>query len=422
MARLFHWQRHRQRGHGIMKTKILVALIAITSVAILTSCRPRTSGQIAANWLPVSHFRVVQGQLYDSVHSELWGNPVELAGFHSHANENSRLLTYLAKVEIVGRDKIQCGVYQQAHWPPVANGEVESADMVQEIVIYHYPNAESLISGQALGDCQCMRVGNYNDHGISYAAFDCGVPSTELVPMINGKRVKIDGVQVLLVNANQADDFVKTKKIESDQKYVQTKADIEKLKSELSTNQFNYEVERNVPSNFIENDPQYIEAMKKYNNVKTRSTKKFNDTIRYYPSGMPNLASAELTEELEEAGKELEGIPSKIRAERSARFEAASRALEATKQKLNVANQSLESCQSPSFYLSDFSPAALEMAQTDAKGKFVIHNSKAGTKVFAKVKSDETGEVFFWLLNSPQNGERLILSDKNLFTPPTDTP
>ena len=400
-----------------MKSKILVALIAISSVVILTSCRPRISGQIAANWLPVSNFRVVQGQLYDSVHSELWGNPVELAGFHSHANENSRLLTYLAKVEIVGRDKIQCGVYQQAHWPPVANGEVESADMVQEIVIYHYPNAESLISGQALGDCQCMRVGNYNDHGISYAAFDCGVPSTEPVPMINGKRVKIDGVRVLLVNANQADDFVKTKKIESDQKYVQTKADIEKLKSELNDAQANFDKVKNIPADFIKNDPRYIEAMKKYNDVKTRSTKKFNDRIRYYPSGMPNLASAELTEELEEAGKELEGLPSRIRAEWSSKFGVAQNGLDAVKQKLNEANQSLELCQSPSFYLSDFSPAALESSQTDAKGKFVFHNPTAGTKVFAKVKSDETSKEFFWLVDLPPKGQKLILSSDNTFNP-----
>jgi len=103
-------------------------------------------------------------------------------------------------------------------------------------------------------------------------------------------------------------------------------------------------------------------------------------------------------------------------------IQASLAALDAAKKKLDEANQNLKSVQSPSFYLSDFSPTALEMTQTDAKGKFVIHNSKARAKVFAKVKSDETGEVFFWLLNSPQKGERLILSDSTLFTAPANTP
>jgi TPR repeat protein len=138
------------------------------------------------NVKPGPNHRVVNAQTYDINRSDLWGSPSEMAGFQSHANENFRLLTYLAKVETVDRNKIQCGVYAQAHWPPVANGEVESENMVQEIVIYHYPNAESLVSGQLLGDCRCMRVGNYNDHGISYAAFDCGVQATkgvtEVVP------------------------------------------------------------------------------------------------------------------------------------------------------------------------------------------------------------------------------------------------
>jgi hypothetical protein len=35
-----------------------------------------------------------------------------------------------------------------------------------------------------------MRVANYNAIGISYAAFDCGVQSTELVPEIKGAIVK----------------------------------------------------------------------------------------------------------------------------------------------------------------------------------------------------------------------------------------
>jgi hypothetical protein len=246
-----------------MKTKILVALIAVTSVAILTSCKPKISGQIVTDLVkPSENLRIVNGQLYDSYHSELWKNPLELEGFHSHANANFRLVTYLAKIETVAGDKIQCGVYAQAHWPPVANGEVESEDMVQEIVIYHYPNAESLVSGQLLGDCRCMRVANYNVIGISYAAFDCGVQSTELVPEIKGAIVKAGDVQILLVDAKEADDFLQKKKVESDQRSALITADIEKYQSELNTNKLELDEARKVSSQSYTNDARFVALAK----------------------------------------------------------------------------------------------------------------------------------------------------------------
>ena len=403
-----------------------VASVAVVAAlfAIVAALKPKVSGQILADWLPDSNLRVVGGQSYDVEHSELWKNPVELAGFRSHGNENSRLVTYLAKVETVAKDKIQCGIYAQAHWPPVANGEVESVDMVQEISIYHYPNAEFLISGQALGDCQCMRVGNYNDHGISFAAFDCGVPplNPECVSVIKNAKVKVSGVQILLVDAKEVSDYLQNKKNESDQKCIQTKADIEKLKVELNDAQANFDKVKNPPADFIQNDPRYIGAVKKYNDIKQEAAKKFNNAIKYYPSAMPNPASAEFTEKTEQASKELEGLPSLISAEWSSKFDVAQNALGAVKQKLNEANHLLEMYQAPVFYFSDFNPRVLGKAQIKQNGEFMIPNFKPRTKVFAKAKSYDTGETFFWLLNAPQKGEKLILSDKNLFTPPTNTP
>ncbi len=150
---------------------------------------------------PGPNHRVVNGEVYDSDNSELWKNPLDLAGFHPHSNINFRLLTYLAKIETVEADKIRCAVYEQAHWPPVAYGEVESEGLVQEIVIYHYPNAGSLISGQYLGECRCMRVANYNEHGISCAAFDCGVQSTKKVKeVVPGSP---DAATLKMIEANQ---------------------------------------------------------------------------------------------------------------------------------------------------------------------------------------------------------------------------
>jgi hypothetical protein len=429
----------------IMKSKILVALIAVTFVMLLTSCKPKISGQIVTEWVkPSENLRIVNGQLYDSDHSELWKSPLELAGLHPHPNENFRLLTYLAKIETVDKNKILCVVYSQAHWPPVANGEVESEDLVQEIVIYHYPNAESLVSGQYLGDCRCMRVANYNAIGISYATFDCGVQSTELVPEINGAIVKAGGVQIILVDAKEADDFLKKKKVESDQQSARITVDIEKFQSELDTNQFEYDEARKVASQSYTNDSRYIALIKEdEDNLQTAKTLAkaidFLESKYGVPPDMLNQpfvrqysqdqrtaweAIREDTQRIQSirqratriAGED-DNLENKINNERRIQIQASMAALNSTKKKLDEANQNLKSAQSPNFYLSDFSPAALEISQTDAAGDFQIHNLKQGAKIFAKVESDETNKVFFWLVELPPKGQKLILNNSNTFNP-----
>jgi hypothetical protein len=114
--------------------------------------------------------------------------------------------------------------------------------------------------------------------------------------------------------------------------------------------------------------------------------------------------------------REIDSFPEKFKNEKDQQRQTAMAAVAAAHEKVDKANQALESFQTPYFYLADFSPAALEMSLTDEKGHFVVYNLKEGTKVFAKVKSDETSEEFFWLLDLPQKGEKLFLSDTNLFT------
>ena len=344
--------------------KWLIFTLALIAAFFLTSCKSKISGQIVAELVkPSENLRIVNGQLYDSDHSELWKNPLELAGFHPHSNENFRLLTYLAKIETVDKNKILCGVYSQAHWPPVANGEVESEDSVQEIVIYHYPNAESLVSGQYLGDCRCMRVANYNDNGISYAAFDCGVQSTELVPEINGTMVKVGGAQIVLIDAKEASDFLQKKKIESDQQSAQIQTVIEKLQSELNTNQSEYAEAKNAASQSYTNDPSYIafvkEAAEKIKTVETLS-----NAVNYLQAkyGNPPIVFTQQYSQEQRATwqainedtkrmyplqvwiyrmdiDEGDSLTRKIMYDRNARINTAMAAVEAAKQKLDEANQ-----------------------------------------------------------------------------------
>jgi hypothetical protein len=210
-----------------------------------------------------------------------------------------------------------------------------------------------------------------------------------------------------------------------------------------------YEEAKNVASQSYTNDPSYAALLKEtQENVKTVETlanavkllrAKYGDPpdmlnqpfTRQYPQDQRAAWQAirEDTQRIQSIRRRAsqidivdDSLPQKIQNKRSWQIKATMAALDAAKKKLDAANQTLESFQSPSFYFSDFSPAGLEITQTDEKGKFVIRNLKAGTKVFAKLKSDETGEEFFWLLDLSQKGEALILNDSNLFAAPISSP
>jgi hypothetical protein len=351
-------------------------------------------------------------------------------------------------METIEGDKIRCGVYEQAHWPPVANGEVESEHLVQQIVIYHYPNAESLVSGEDLGHCRCMRVANYISRGVSLIALDCGTQSTqspELVPVIKGARVKIGGVQILLIDAKEAADFWNKKKTESEEQCSLIKADIERLQAELNAKQAGYVEAPNVASPSYTNDPRYIALINEFNNAAKTVQTTANAVNSLRSKYGTRVYSGRITKEkrqawdAEEAGmqqiesirrdedrirREIDSFPAKFRNEKDQRRQTAMTTIKARRihDELDKANQTLKSFQTPYFDLAGFSPAALEMSLTDEKGHFVLHSPSEGTKVFAKLKSDETSEQFFWLVDLPRRGKKLIFSDKNLFTISTNLP
>jgi len=87
---------------------------------------------------------------------------------------------YSLKVETVQNDKITCGVYRNEYRHETYTGQLglESSLLESTIVIFHYPNPRSLVTGQEINP-RCIRVENYISGGISLEAYDCGVPATE---------------------------------------------------------------------------------------------------------------------------------------------------------------------------------------------------------------------------------------------------
>jgi hypothetical protein len=78
--------------------------------------------------------------------------------------------------------------------------------------------------------------------------------------------------------------------------------------------------------------------------------------------------------------------------------------------------------QTADFYLADFSPTPLEKCLADLNGNFTIQNPRPHTKIFAKLKPEDSTNGYFWLVDLPPKGKKLILSNDNQFTAPTNFP
>lgn len=92
--------------------------------------------------------------------------------------------------------------------------------------------------------------------------------------------------------------------------------------------------------------------------------------------------------------------------------------------KSRAAATALKSFPTADDYLDDFLPSPIETTVTDAEGNFIIQNPKTGAKVFAKAQRQtlDSTENYFWLVDLPPAGDKLILSNNNMFTVPAVSP
>lgn len=172
---------------------IFIGLTIILASAVISQAQTNFQTVLVTNWVkPGPYLRVVGGKLYNTAYSTLWTNLTCAAGFNPHFNLTYRWVIYVARLERIDADKIVCGIYQQEYWPETHSGinQLEGEEFLEHAIVYNYSDAKSFVTGQELPNkLRCMRISNYITNGISYAAFDCGVQSTNPVPVVT-KKVK----------------------------------------------------------------------------------------------------------------------------------------------------------------------------------------------------------------------------------------
>jgi hypothetical protein len=155
-----------------MKLKILILLTAVAATF--------GWGVLAQINAPAS-LRVVNGQVYNIAKSKSWGVPPYPETPNLNPLDNPwNVISYSLEFQAVRNEKmITCGVYRCEYEHEKWTGQLglNNKTFVKWVVIYHFPEPKSLVTGQAITPI-CMKVGNYFTNGLSFEAYDCGTPPT----------------------------------------------------------------------------------------------------------------------------------------------------------------------------------------------------------------------------------------------------
>jgi hypothetical protein len=121
---------------------------------------------------------------------------------------------------------------------------------------------------------------------------------------------------------------------------------------------------------------------------------------------------------------ECEAIKNNILAPLWQAHSKAADTFEQAQAKFNDAAAALKNFPTVNDYFDGFSPSPLETTVTDAEGDFIIQNPRAGTKVFAKAQRQtlDSVENYFWLVDFPATDGKFILSNNNMFAVPPTSP
>ena len=105
------------------------------------------------------------------------------------------------------------------------------------------------------------------------------------------------------------------------------------------------------------------------------------------------------------------------RIESQTQTAAAKADLAVARAKLNAAATALKNFPTANNYFAGFMPAPIETTVTDAEGAFTIERPKQAAKVFAIAQKQTSSSVenYFWLVDLPATGEKLILTNNNMF-------
>lgn len=266
----------------------------------------------------------------------------------------------------------------------------------------------------------------------------------------SGVGIPFSSVEVRLIDAKEADDFLKRKLVEAEIKSAalqsnylvlvknQEVARDAAIKTKIANDEY-------VKNDSYTNEPEYL-ALVKESNDNFASFKKMQKAFEYLKAKYgvpPEIRNIHYTKEQqdafaaeqydidkmqslhyrsEEIDRKVNEFYNRTKNQKDRETQAAQQEFEQAEREVSEAMGALANLKTASFYLGDFDPVSIESALTDEKGDFTLHNPQKNTKIFVKLRTPESSESCFWLVDLPPKGKKLVLSNNNVFTIPANSP
>lgn len=257
----------------------------------------------------------------------------------------------------------------------------------------------------------------------------------------SGVGQPLDGLQIIVVDAAQADEFIQQKASQYHSQRSQLQHQLAALEAKLQADQI---IESNneiaVNSQSPTNDIRYINKLRECTNDVAEAEKlskavqylqsKYGERPELFVQRFPQAYYDAWSAEQQDADR-IQEISRKVSAmadweqtffegfdtEQSNQISVMREKLKEEQDSINQVQNELASLNTAQFYLSGFQPNAIQIVLADINGNFEIPTLNQNEKVFAKlILPDST--AYFWLVKPPQAGQKLILSNGNQFTPP----
>lgn len=267
-----------------------------------------------------------------------------------------------------------------------------------------------------------------------------------LISTESGIAIPLNNIEVCLVDAKEADDFIKSKQQNAASEFKSLKHELGDATEQMILAQNYAELVKStndtyIKSNAFTNDSRYLDLVNQTNTL-CRTISTFlravdylksqygvppNPRTRLYSQEQTSAWNAELGDlasitdwQAEEARTEIDmmNLGDKIIRERQIETQSAQAKADNATQNMNSVSRELSILTTASYYLDDFSPTKIAVSLTDERGNFSLPDKRKDVKIFAKLKSDESGLDYFWLLDPPKSNQQFILNDSNKFQPP----
>jgi hypothetical protein len=235
-----------------------------------------------------------------------------------------------------------------------------------------------------------------------------------------GLNLPLGDVEIDVINASDAEIFLHERKSDIDKKLAALKTKFDEAHSNAEIARSNFIESQQILDKYVRNrqftnNPQYAALQRRFNAL--ASTYNYDQGEGSRASMLPDPVTpktlATMRADLARLESELE---KPLRDDFRQKSDGSGQAdLDCT-----ALLSQLNALKTAQVFFADFAPQIISRSFTDSQGNFILPAPKQTEMLFAKaqLKTMDSTEIYFWLIDHPAIGEKLILSNNNLFAVP----